>query len=309
MTAQRIRVLHILCSKRFSGAENVVCQIIRMFENDKRYEMVYCSPDGEIRRALAQRGVNFIAVKSATPANIRRVIKRVKPTVIHAHDMRATLLAALTCGSIPMISHLHGNSMGAGKPTVKAVLYKWAAKRARRIFWVSEHACEAYRYKRLIENKSSVLFNVVDAGAIREKAQCAQVKDGYDVVYIGRLEYPKNPERIIRILEMVTGADASVTAAVVGGGDLEGEIRRLVAERGLGDRIRMTGFVDNPLGIMKNAKVMIMASLQEGMPISALEAICLGVPIVCTPAGGLSRLVINGVRIAVRGRLVNIHIV
>lgn len=294
MTAQPIRVLHILCSKRFSGAENVVCQIIRMFENDERYEMVYCSPDGEIRHALEQRGVNYALVSAATPKNIRKIIKKVNPTVIHAHDMKASVLSALVCGSVPVISHIHGNSLAAGKRTLKAILYRLAAKKARHIFWVSEDALEGYCYKKDVEYKSSMLENVVDAERIISRADCAVVKDSFDVVYVGRLEYPKNPERIIGILDAVTSTDPSITAAVVGGGDMEMETRRLVEERGLGGRIRMMGFVDNPLGIMKNAKVMIMASLFEGMPMSALEATCLGLPIVCTPTDGLCKLVIDG---------------
>lgn len=43
-----MRVLHLLQSSRFSGAENVVCQIIKMFENDKAITMAYCSRDGQI---------------------------------------------------------------------------------------------------------------------------------------------------------------------------------------------------------------------------------------------------------------------
>lgn len=294
MTAQPIRVLHILCSKRFSGAENVVCQIIRMFENDERYEMVYCSPDGEIRRALEQRGVNYALVSAATPKNIRKIIKKVNPTVIHAHDMKASVLSALVCGSVPVISHIHGNSLAAGKRTLKAILYRLAAKKARHIFWVSEDALEGYCYKKDVKHKSSMLENVVDAELIRSRADRADIKESFDVVYVGRLEYPKNPERIIGILDKVTKTDPDITAAVVGGGDMETEIRGLVNEHGLGDRIRMMGFVDNPLGIMKNAKVMIMASLFEGMPMSALEATCLGLPIVCTPTDGLCKLVVDG---------------
>ena len=294
MAAHKIKVLHILCSNRFSGAENVACQIIRMFEKDERYEMVYCSPDGEIREALAQRGVSFVSIKAATPHNIARVIKQVNPDIIHAHDMKASVLCALVCGDVPMVSHVHGNSLAASKPTLKARLYKWAAKKASHIFWVSNDAFESYYYKKAVKGKSSGLCNVVDAEVIRARADGAEIKDSYDVVYIGRLEYPKNPERIIGILDMITKADPSISAAIVGGGDMENEARKLANERGLGDRVRMTGFMDNPLGIMKNAKVMIMASLWEGMPMSALEATCLGLPIVCTPTDGLSRLIIDG---------------
>ena len=54
-----MKILHLLQSNRFSGAENVVCQIIRMFENEPNIEMVYCSRDGQIREALNERNINY----------------------------------------------------------------------------------------------------------------------------------------------------------------------------------------------------------------------------------------------------------
>ena len=49
-----MKVLHILASNRFSGAENVVCQIVDMFKGE--IEMAYCSPDGDIRNSLKEIG-------------------------------------------------------------------------------------------------------------------------------------------------------------------------------------------------------------------------------------------------------------
>ena len=49
-----MKIMHVLYSEKFSGAENVVRQIIGMFSENKDIEMVYCSPDGPIREALAE---------------------------------------------------------------------------------------------------------------------------------------------------------------------------------------------------------------------------------------------------------------
>ena len=47
-----MKVLHLLSTNKFSGAENVVCQIINLFQNESNYKMFYCSPDGEIKETL-----------------------------------------------------------------------------------------------------------------------------------------------------------------------------------------------------------------------------------------------------------------
>ena len=58
-----MKVLHLLQSDRFSGAENVVCQIIGMMKNEPNIEMVYCSSDGPIRDALAERKIKFVPLE------------------------------------------------------------------------------------------------------------------------------------------------------------------------------------------------------------------------------------------------------
>ena len=53
-----MRVLHLLASNKYSGAENVVCQIIDMFKGE--VEMAYCSPNGTIANSLKDKNVTFI---------------------------------------------------------------------------------------------------------------------------------------------------------------------------------------------------------------------------------------------------------
>ena len=54
-------VLHVLQSDTFSGAENVACQIIKLFENDKNIEMIYSSKDGKISDTLKEKKNFFCA--------------------------------------------------------------------------------------------------------------------------------------------------------------------------------------------------------------------------------------------------------
>ena len=89
-----MRILHILTSNRFSGAENVVCQIIGMMKDEPDVEMRYCSPDGQIREALAEREITFAPISELSVSEVKRAIKETKPDIIHAHDMRASFVAA-----------------------------------------------------------------------------------------------------------------------------------------------------------------------------------------------------------------------
>lgn len=288
------RVLHLLSSGSFSGAENVVCQIMDLFRDCERYEMVYCSLDGPIKEALAERNVDFIALKSMTVNQVRKAISAYKPDIIHAHDMKAGFLAALVCGRVPLISHIHNNSFASRKLTAKVLLYSFAAWKAKHIFWVSDSAYKDFSFRSAFEVKSSVLHNIIDPQKVRLKALEAADHSAYDVAFLGRLSYPKNPQRLINVLESVVQQRPGTMVAVMGSGEMDEEIKAMVDERGLAENIHLMGFVNNPHGIMSQSKVMIMTSRWEGTPMCVLEAMALGVPIVSTPVDGLAEVIVHG---------------
>ena len=286
-----MKILHLLSSSRFSGAENVVCQIIAMLPE---LETVYCSPDGPIREALAERGVVFAPLKTMSVGEVLRVIREEKPELIHAHDMRATFLAALCCGTIPMISHIHNNSFDSRKLTLKAALYRLAAVKAKHIFWVSQAAQNGYYFRKALEKKSSILRNVIDPQQVKQKAAQSEDQRAYDIVYLGRLTYPKNPQRLVDVLEEVVKQRSETQAAIIGSGELEAEVRGLIEEKNLRDNVHCLGFMSNPYGILQNARVMVMTSRWEGLPMCVLEALALGVPIVSTPTDGVREVITQG---------------
>ena len=289
-----IKVLHLLQSNRFSGAENVVSQIIGVFQGDADIEMVYCSRDGQIREALTERGIHFAPIQELSVKEVKRVIREQKPDVIHAHDMRASFVAARACGSIPLISHVHNNNFDSRGFSVKSIAYLFAAMKAKHIFWVSKSSFDGYALHKWFKSKSTVLYNIIDIDALYRKMLTDNGQYDYDVIYVGRLSYPKNPQRLMHVFEKVKANCPNVKIAVVGTGDLEEETKALCKDLKLENTVQFLGFQTNPLKMLHDAKVMIMTSRWEGTPMCALEAMALGVPIVSTPTDGLCELITDG---------------
>lgn len=289
-----MKVLHLLRSNRFSGAENVVCQIMGMFENESDVEMIYCSPEGPIREALSERGIQFVPLEKFTVDEIRRIVKEQKPDIIHAHDMRAGFYAARACGNVSLVSHIHNNAFDSRGISAKSIAYMYAAVKAKHIFWVSNSSYEGYAFHRLFKKKSTILYNIINVKALYDKMQLDTNKYNYDVVYVGRLSYPKNPQRLMNVFRLIKEKSPSVRMAIVGTGELEEEIKTLAKEYELLENIDFLGFQSNPLKILHDSKVMVMTSRWEGTPMCALEAMALGVPIVSTPTDGLKDLVKKG---------------
>lgn len=289
-----MKILHLLQSDRFSGAENVVCQIIGMLRDMPDIEMVYCSTDGQIREALAERGIRFVPLERFTVENVRAAIRAEAPDMIHAHDMRASFYAARACGKIPLVSHIHNNNFDSRGISPKSVAYMFAAAKAKHIFWVSQSSFDGYAFHRLLAGKSTVLYNIIDIVKTEAKMRADAEVYPYDVAYVGRLTHQKNPERLVRVLRLVHERLPQANFAVVGTGDLAEATAAAARECGLDGCVRFFGFMANPLKLLADSKVMVMTSLWEGTPMCALEALALGVPIVSTPTDGLRDLITTG---------------
>ncbi|MBQ9920106.1 MAG: glycosyltransferase [Clostridia bacterium] len=291
-----MRVLHLLQSNRFSGAENVVCQIISMMKDNPEIEMAYCSQDGQIREALAERGIKFYPLSGGlNVTEVKRVIKEYKPDVIHAHDMRASFIAARSAGKTKIVSHIHNSDFEARKISLKSVAYLLSLPKFSSVIWVSNSCFKSYYFSKLYAKKSYILYNVIDGESVLKRAQSDENNYSYDLAYVGRLANPKNPQRLVKIVSLLKKQKSDIKVAIVGSGDLEDETKSLAEELGVSENIEFLGFMSNPLGVLKSSKVMVMTSDREGLPMTALEAMALGVPIVSTPTDGLCDVVKPGV--------------
>jgi len=291
-----MKVMHVLNSRIYSGAEKVVCQIIHAFEKTGEAEMVYCSPDSDIvRQMLAEQKVTFLPLSDLTPGQLRRVIDAEKPDLIHAHDMRASFVSALCCGKIPMISHIHNNAYNARGISPKSVAYLLAGWRAKHILWVSNSSYEGYAFHRLFAKKSSVLYNIIDTEQIFAKRDQDTQNYDYDMIYVGRLTFQKDPQRLMRLCARMKTEKPDLKAAVVGTGELEEETRTLCRDLGLEENVQFLGFQSNPIKMVHDSKALVLTSRWEGTPMCALEAMALGTPVVSTPSDGMKDLITDGV--------------
>lgn len=289
-----MKVMHVLNSRIYSGAEKVVCQIIHAFQGE--VEMVYCSPESDIVRKMVEaQGVTYLPMKTMSVSELSRVIREQKPDLIHAHDMRAGFFSALCCGNIPLVSHIHNNAYDARGLSPKTVGYLLAGFRAKHIFWVSQSSFDGYAFHKLFARKSSVLYNVIDTDEIYTKLSQDSNTYDYDLIYVGRLTYQKNPQRLLRLCARLKQDKPDLKVAIVGTGELEEELKTLCRELNLEDTVHFLGFQPNPIKMVACSKAMILTSRWEGTPMCALEAMALGTPVVSTPSDGMKDLLTDGV--------------
>ena len=73
----RKKVLHFLPRNSFSGAENMVCQMIALFRGEM--DMYYCCPEGPIRQALEERNIPYLPMAAFSVKEVRRLIRQEQP--------------------------------------------------------------------------------------------------------------------------------------------------------------------------------------------------------------------------------------
>lgn len=288
-----MRVLHVLYSTIYTGAEKVAAQIIQSFAGE--VEMAYCSlEDAQVRKIVEEQGITFLSFPELTPHHLGKIIREFQPDVIHAHDMRTSFVAALCCGKIPLVSHIHNNAYDSRGLSLKSIAYLLAGFKARHILWVSNSSYEGYCFHKLFARKSSVLYNIIDTRQIFEMRDRDEAHYDFDLIYLGRLTYQKDPQRLMRLCARLKETRPEIRVAIVGAGELEEETRQLCRELGLEDNVRFLGFQSNPMKMLSDSRVLVLTSRWEGTPMCALEAMALGTPVVSTPTDGMKDLIQSG---------------
>lgn len=285
-----MKILHLLASNKYSGAENVVCQIIKMFESE--VEMVYCSPVGEIENALKEKNVPYLPIASLNKKEVKKVVEEFKPDIIHAHDIRASIIASAFAKQVKVVSHIHGSDKrNMGRITPKSVLYAMVSKRFHKIICVSNSCLNEYYFKNKIKDKSVVLHNIISLDRLYEQEKTDKNTYKYEVCYLGRLSEVKNPIRALEVMKEVILKRPQTKCVVLGDGELKQQCEAFVKDNGLSQNIELLGFVKNPYKILRSSRVLLMSSISEGTPMALVEAFALGVPIVSTKVDGAVEIV------------------
>ena len=288
-----MKVLHLISTDVFSGAENVACQIINGFQANKNFQMVYCSPNGPNESSLTERKIKHLKLSKFDYKSIKKAIDEFEPDIIHAHDIKASVMVSIICGKkIKIISHVHCNHENMRKVNIKTLMFDYFSKNFSKIIWVSQSAFDNYIFKNKVKEKSIILYNVINKEDIINSIENDNSRyETFDIIYLGRLTYAKNPERLIKIIKNIKTKGYDIKTAIVGTGELYKNIKELIDKFELNKNVKLFGYVINPYKILNSSKILVMTSRYEGTPMVALEAMALGKPIISTPTDGLKDIV------------------
>ncbi len=144
-----------------------------------------------------------------------------------------------------------------------------------------------------IQKKCVILPNAIDASFIRKRYVGDREKE---IVMVGRLDENKNQALVIKAFSNISKEYPEFRLKIYGDGPDRLKLKRLADTLGLGNKIEFPGNVMHVAEHIEKASLYILASRQEGMPNSLIEAMALGLPCISTdcPCGGPRELIESG---------------
>lgn len=289
MNNGKLKVVHILALGGYSGAENVVVSIIQGTEDF--CDSIYLSPHGEIDDILKEKKISHYPMDDMNIFSIRKAIRKISPDIIHAHDFNNSVKSAIAIRGIPIISHLHNNPPWIKRVSVKSVSYLVTARKYSQILTVSDSVSEEYVFGRFIRKKIKMIGNPVNIKSIIDKVNSHKAVNRRQIAFLGRLSPPKNPISFLHIVHDVKNVFHDIQAVIIGDGELRKDVEEAIHALGLTDNVQCRGFIKNPYNILRESTLLCMTSDWEGFGLAAVEALTLGVPVVCRCVGGLRDIV------------------
>ncbi|MFC1794121.1 glycosyltransferase family 4 protein [Planctomycetota bacterium] len=200
-------------------------------------------------------------------------------------------------GKLPYIISLRGSDV-PGQHARLQLDYKILAP-AFRAIWKKASAlvaCSEGLKERALLFMPSVSIDVIPNGVELERffpAETSEKSKVLRLLTVGRLSVTKRIEMLIDAVEILHRTASKIRLTVVGGGKIEQQLRKNVAERELSDVIKIVGRMDSGKmpEVYRNNDIFISASMQEGMSNAMLEAMASGLPIVTTRCEGLAELI------------------
>jgi glycosyltransferase involved in cell wall biosynthesis len=215
--------------------------------------------------------------------------------LVHANGLFALLdiLPPARIKGLPVVGHMHSFD-GLDHRAAGAAL-----RRTDRVVTVCRAMENEIRERwGLPPERLETVPNGINAGAVRSAAGGEGDGEGFDGRVIGTATtfHPDKGFDILLEAMSLAGGDASrLKLAVLGDGPGRAEAQSRASALGLGDRVLWLGYRPAPYGLMRRFELFVLPSRIEASPVSILEAMALGVPVLATSVGGVPEMIEHGV--------------
>jgi glycosyltransferase involved in cell wall biosynthesis len=308
-----LRILELLPTSSPGGGPKHVWDLVRHLPKDE-FEPVIAAPrDGLLFDRFRDLGLRVVEFPPRRLGGrhfllATRLIWELGIDIVHTHGKGPGLFGRLAArwSRVPAIHTFHGVHYSAYSPLGQRIylaLERGLSRSTHTIINVSasQHA-EALGLRLFRPEQGVVIVNGVDLDEMERRTVQSTIRretlglttDDIVIGNISRFDPVKQIELLVDTVQLLKPRLPHLILVLVGGGQEEQRIRRLVFERGLQQSVIFTGSLPNTLDMYPVFDLYIAASRKEGLPLSLVEAMAAGLPVVATDVPGHRDVVVHG---------------
>lgn len=292
----KTRLTVVISDLGFGGAQNMVYEQLKHTDVD-HYDVSVVVLGAEKATPIAQKLSAMLPIAYAghcgrvTPKTICKMlwlIQKTKPDIVHGH-IGGVGFAAMWAKMFrkPLVITAHTKPEKAFSPKVeKQVRAALKTGRTKLVAVSEDNANKLQKYFALDDKLCGCVNNGIDLDRFSHKEH-----EGFTVIHVGRQDVNKNQAALIRCFAKLYEKHPDAKLLLLGDGDQHKALLALVEELGITDVVTLTGNVANTEDYYAVSDLYVQCSHREAMPLSVLEAMAAGMPIVSTDVGGLSDVV------------------
>lgn len=302
----KIKIMMITPDFPLGGAEIMVEHLTRELVRDGLDVCLVSLYDfhSAITQRLEENNVKIIYLAKRPGLDPRMIFKlyqlykKEKPDVIHTHRyaIQYAVPAAIMAGVPTKIHTIHNiadKEVGFLKRKINAVFYRYF-----KVIPVSispEVTKSIIKEYRLPADQVRMIYNGIDFSEISPKIDYGTQVGQAKVIHIGRFAEQKNHMGLVESFKIVHDTFPDAILKLIGTGDLEALVKSKVKELHLENCVEFLGLKSKVYNDLNEADIFILPSLWEGMPITLIEAMATGLPIVATSVGGVPDMIDDGI--------------
>lgn len=297
-SSKPLRVCHISLTLKTGGLERLLADMARLHDRSAcRMDFLAIQDVGRFADVIRDAGCT---VHQLAPAGrigrlrqMIRLFREQRYDVVHTHNTYPHLYgtwAARRAGVPVVLQTRHGQRIGHGWRS--QFLYRTAARWVDRIVPVSHDAAElTVNIDGVPRQKVSAIWNGIDIDDFDYHGPCADPV----AICVARMSPEKDFPTLLRAMQLACAKLPALRLRLVGDGPERPRIEQLVRELGLTERIEFLGECKDVPQQLTKAAFFVTSSLTEGISLTLLEAMAVGLPAVATAVGGNPEIVIDGV--------------
>lgn len=306
---KRVKVLQLISSGGYYGAENMLLNLCASQEQSgcQNSLLLFYNvhvPNVEFYERARRRGLSVRMVHCNGRADWRAVrqieeyIEEDGVDLVHTHGYKADLygyLAAWRCHK-PVVATCHNWVGGTAALGIYNHLDRMALKKFNALAAVSDRVAQRLLAFGVPAEKIRTIANGIDVNAF-ERAQPLPLlnAEGSTVVgMVARLDMQKGFEYLLQAARELCNAFPALKVVIVGEGPDRDKIEEMIQQYGLQSSVMLAGQQSNMPGVYAAMDIFVLPSLNEGLPMTVLEAMAASKPVIATRVGAIPSVIRDG---------------